>query len=95
MATDANNLKLSYVTAAEATAFEQAMPSNGSINWRSDKKRISVGDGSTKGGVEFLNATEAATKTEVSQGLNEKLATSDLETALSDLITEFGGTVPS
>lgn len=82
MATDANNLKLSYVTTAEATAFEKSVPSQGSINWRADKKRLTVGDGATAGGIEFLNATEAASK-------------SDLETALSELIVEFGGTVPA
>ena len=102
MATDANNLKLSYVTTTEATAFEQSTPSQGSINWRADKKRLTVGDAATKGGIEFLNANEAATKTEVaaakteaSQGLAVKLNTYDLTTALSELIVEFGGTVPS
>lgn len=98
MATDANNLKLSYVTTAEATAFEKSVPSQGSINWRADKKRLTVGDGATAGGIEFLNATEAASKEEVGkveETLAMKLTASDLETALSELIVEFGGTVPA
>lgn len=85
MATDANNLKLNKVTAATKAAFAEAVISNGSIYWDETTKSLVVGDGVTKGGIPQANDAEVA----------KKLATADLETALKELIVEFGGTVPT
>jgi hypothetical protein len=81
MATDAQNLKISRVTAASKTAFSSAKLASGSIYWDESEKRIVVGDGVTAGGVRMAKESE-------------KLDTSELETALKELIVEFGGTVP-
>lgn len=102
MATDAQNLKISRVTAASKTAFSSAKLASGSIYWDESEKRIVVGDGVTAGGVRMAKESEvtdvAALQTEVnaikSTSLPAKLDTSELETALKELIVEFGGTVP-
>lgn len=110
MATDANNLKLNKVTAATKAAFAEAVISNGSIYWDETTKSLVVGDGVTKGGIPQANAASVAAAqtaaSNVQTNLNnytnsndaevaKKLATSDLETALKELIVEFGGTVPT
>ena len=51
MATDSNNLKISRITSAKATAFASAVIAAGSIYWHEVKKRIMIGDGSTAGGL--------------------------------------------
>ena len=88
MATDAQNLKLNKVTAASKTAFNSATPASGSIYWDESEKRVVVGDGATAGGVPM------AQKGEVTALATSKLNTAELETALKELIVEFGGTVP-
>lgn len=96
MATDANNLKLNKVTAATKAAFAEAVISNGSIYWDETRQCIVVGDGVTKGGIPQSGSTQLeALKTELNTSINAKLATSELETALKELIVEFGGTVPT
>ena len=50
----------------------------------------------TKGGIPQSGSTQLeALKTELNTSINAKLATSELETALKELIVEFGGTVPT
>lgn len=110
MATDANNLKLNKVTAATKAAFAEAVISNGSIYWDETRQCIVVGDGKTAGGIPQANAASVAAAqtaaSNVQTNLNDytksnnaevakKLATDDLETALKELIVEFGGTVPT
>lgn len=110
MATDANNLKLNKVTAATKAAFAEAVISNGSVYWDETRQCIVVGDGKTAGGIPQANAASVAAAqtaaSNVQTNLNnytnsndaevaKKLATSDLETALKELIVEFGGTVPT
>lgn len=96
MATDANNLKLNKVTAATKAAFAEAVISNGSIYWDETRQCIVVGDGKTAGGIPQSGSTQLeALKTELNTSINAKLATSELETALKELIAEFGGTVPT
>lgn len=96
MATDANNLKLNKVTAATKAAFAEAVISNGSVYWDETTKSLVVGDGVTKGGIPQSGSTQLeALKTELNTSINAKLATSELETALKELIVEFGGTVPT
>lgn len=96
MATDANNLKLNKVTAATKAAFAEAVISNGSVYWDETTKSLVVGDGVTKGGIPQTGSTQLeALKTELNTSINAKLATSELETALKELIVEFGGTVPT
>ena len=110
MATDANNLKLNKVTAATKAAFAEAVISNGSVYWDETRQCIVVGDGKTAGGIPQANATSVAAAqtaaSNVQTNLNnymksndaevaKKLATDDLETALKELIVEFGGTVPT
>lgn len=102
MATDAQNLKLNKVTAASKAAFNNATLASGSIYWDESEKRVVVGDGTTAGGVPMAKESEvtdvAALRTEVnaikSTSLPAKLDTAELETALKELIVEFGGTVP-
>lgn len=96
MATDANNLKLNKVTAATKAAFAETVISNGSVYWDETTKSLVVGDGVTKGGIPQTDSTQLeALKTELNTSINAKLATSELETALKELIVEFGGTVPT
>lgn len=96
MATDANNLKLNKVTAATKAAFAETVISNGSVYWDETTKSLVVGDGVTKGGIPQTGSTQLeALKTELNTSINAKLATSELETALKELIVEFGGTVPT
>lgn len=96
MATDANNLKLNKVTAATKAAFAEAVISNGSIYWDETTKSLVVGDGVTKGGIPQSGSTQLeALKTELNTSINAKLATSELETSLKELIVEFGGQVPA
>lgn len=110
MATDANNLKLNKVTAATKAAFAEAVISNGSIYWDETRQCIVVGDGKTAGGIPQANAASVAAAqtaaSNVQTNLNnytnsndaevaKKLATADLETALKELIVEFGGQVPA
>lgn len=110
MATDANNLKLNKVTAATKAAFAEAVISNGSIYWDETRQCIVVGDGKTAGGIPQANAASVAAAqtaaSNVQTKLNnytksndaevaKKLATADLETALKELIVEFGGQVPA
>lgn len=96
MATDANNLKLNKVIAATKAAFAEAVISNGSIYWDETTKSLVVGDGVTKGGIPQSGSTQLeALKTELNTSINAKLATSELETALKELIVGFGGTVPT
>ena len=110
MATDANNLKLNKVTAATKAAFAEAVISNGSVYWDETRQCIVVGDGKTAGGIPQANAASVAAAqtaaSNVQTNLNnytnsndaevaKKLATDDLETALKELIVEFGGTVPT
>lgn len=110
MATDANNLKLNKVTAATKAAFAKAVISNGSIYWDETRQCIVVGDGKTAGGIPQANAASVAAaqtaasnvQTNLNNYMNsndaevaKKLATDDLETALKELIVEFGGTVPT
>lgn len=110
MATDANNLKLNKVTAATKAAFAEAVISNGSIYWDETRQCIVVGDGKTAGGIPQANAASVAAAqtaaSNVQTNLNnytksndaevaKKLATDDLETALKELIVEFGGQVPA
>lgn len=110
MATDANNLKLNKVTAATKAAFAEAVISNGSIYWDETRQCIVVGDGKTAGGIPQANAASVAAaqtaasnvQTNLNNYMNsndaevaKKLATDDLETALKELIVEFGGTVPT
>lgn len=110
MATDANNLKLNKVTAALKETFSQTVIDNGSIYWDETTKSIVVGDGTTKGGIPQANAASVSAAqtaaSNVQTSLNnytksndaevaKKLATDDLETALRELIVEFGGTVPT
>lgn len=52
------------------------------------KWKIHLMDGSTPGGYEVAMAAD------VTAGLAQKVDTSELETALKELIVEFGGTVP-
>lgn len=52
------------------------------------KWKIHLMDGSTPGGY------EVAMVADVTAGLAQKVDTSELETALKELIVEFGGTVP-
>lgn len=52
------------------------------------KWKIHLMDGSTPGGY------EVAMVAEVTAGLAQKVDTSELETALKELIVEFGGQVP-
>lgn len=102
MATDAQNLKISRVTAASKAAFDSAKPASGSIYWDESEKRIVVGDGVTAGGVKMAKESEVTDVTTLrsevnaikSTSLPAKLDTSELETALKELIVEFGGTVP-
>ena len=65
------------------------------------KWKIHLMDGSTPGGFEVAMVADLtaglAQKVDTSTytaGLAQKLATDDLETALKELIVEFGGTVP-
>lgn len=110
MATDQNNLILNKVTAAVSEAFSKAVISNGSVYWDETRRCIVVGDGKTAGGIPQANAASVAAAqtaaSNVQTNLNnytnsndaevaKKLATSDLETALKELIVEFGGTVPT
>lgn len=110
MATDANNLKLNKVTAATKAAFAEAVISNGSVYWDETRQCIVVGDGKTAGGIPQANAASVAAAqtaaSNVQTNLNnytnsndaevaKKLATADLETALKELIVEFGGQVPA
>ena len=110
MATDANNLILNRVTAAVKEAFAQTVIANGSIYWDETRQCIVVGDGKTAGGIPQANAASVAAAqtaaSNVQTNLNnytnsndaevaKKLATDDLETALKELIVEFGGTVPA
>ncbi|WP_302602449.1 hypothetical protein [uncultured Sutterella sp.] len=110
MATDANNLKLNKVTAATKAAFAEAVISNGSVYWDETRQCIVVGDGKTAGGIPQANAASVAAAqtaaSNVQTNLNnytksndaevaKKLATDDLETALKELIVEFGGQVPA
>ena len=110
MATDANNLILNKVTAALKEAFSQAILANGSIYWDETTKSLVVGDGKTAGGIPQANAASVAAAqtaaSNVQTNLNnytnsndaevaKKLATADLETALKELIVEFGGQVPA
>lgn len=110
MATDANNLKLNKVTAATKAAFAETVISNGSVYWDETRQCIVVGDGKTAGGIPQANAASVAAAqtaaSNVQTNLNnytnsndaevaKKLATADLETALKELIVEFGGTVPT
>lgn len=53
------------------------------------KWKIHLMDGSTPGGY------EVAMVADVTAGLAQKVDTSELETALKELIVEFGGTVPT
>lgn len=91
MATDAQNLKISRVTVAGKTAFSSATLASGSIYWDESEKRVVVGDGVTAGGVGMAKESEV---TDVTAGLAQKVDTAELETALKELIVEFGGTVP-
>lgn len=91
MATDAQNLKISRVTVAGKTAFSSATLASGSIYWDESEKRVVVGDGVTAGGVGMAKESEVA---DVTAGLAQKVDTSELETALKELIVEFGGQVP-
>lgn len=110
MATDANNLKLNKVTAATKAAFAEAVISNGSVYWDETRQCIVVGDGKTAGGIPQANAASVAAaqtaasnvQTNLNNYMNsndaevaKKLATDDLETALKELIVEFGGQVPA
>lgn len=110
MATDANNLKLNKVTAATKAAFAEAVISNGSVYWDETRQCIVVGDGKTAGGIPQANAASVAAaqtaasnvQTNLNNYMNsndaevaKKLATADLETALKELIVEFGGQVPA
>lgn len=110
MATDANNLILNKVTEAVKEAFAQTVIANGSIYWDETRQCIVVGDGKTAGGIPQANAASVAAAqtaaSNVQTNLNnytnsndaevaKKLATADLETALKELIVEFGGTVPT
>lgn len=110
MATDANNLILNKVTAAVKEAFAQTVIANGSIYWDETRQCIVVGDGKTAGGIPQANAASVAAAqtaaSNVQTNLNnytnsndaevaKKLATADLETALKELIVEFGGQVPA
>lgn len=52
------------------------------------KWNIHLMDGSTPGGYEVAMAAD------VTAGLAQKVDTSEFETALKELIVEFGGTVP-
>lgn len=52
------------------------------------KWKIHLMDGSTPGGF------EVAMVADLTAGLAQKVDTSELETALKELIVEFGGTVP-
>lgn len=52
------------------------------------KWKIHLMDGATPGGY------EVAMSADVAAGLAQKVDTSELETALKELIVEFGGTVP-
>lgn len=52
------------------------------------KWKIHLMDGATPGGY------EVAMSADVTAGLAQKVDTSELETALKELIVEFGGTVP-
>lgn len=52
------------------------------------KWRMRLLDGATPGGFEFAMVSDLAA------GLAQKVDTSELETALKELIVEFGGTVP-
>lgn len=52
------------------------------------KWKIHLMDGSTPGGY------EVAMVADVTAGLAQKVDTAELETALKELIVEFGGTVP-
>lgn len=102
MATDAQNLKLNKVTTATKPAFSKVTPASGSIYWDESEKRVVVGDGATAGGIGMAKESEVqdvtALRTEVNQikntSLPSKLDTSELETALKELIVEFGGQVP-
>lgn len=110
MATDANNLILNKVTAAVKEAFAQTVIANGSIYWDETRQCIVVGDGKTAGGIPQANAASVAAaqtaasnvQTNLNNYMNsndaevaKKLATDDLETALKELIVEFGGQVPA
>lgn len=53
------------------------------------KWKIHLMDGSTPGGYEVAMAADLAA------GLAQKVDTSELETALKELIVEFGGQVPA
>lgn len=102
MATDAQNLKLNKVTAASKAAFNNATLASGSIYWDESEKRVVVGDGTTAGGVPMAQRGEVAAlrseletmDADVTAGLAQKVDTAELETALKELIVEFGGTVP-
>lgn len=52
------------------------------------KWKIHLMDGATPGGY------EVAMSADVAAGLAQKVGTAELETALKELIVEFGGTVP-
>lgn len=93
MATDAQNLKLNKVTTATKPAFSNVTPASGSIYWDETEKRVVVGDGATAGGVGM--AKESEVNEIKSTSLPSKLDTSELETALKELIVEFGGQVPA
>ena len=66
------------------------------------KWKIHLMDGSTPGGYEVAMAADVtaglahvtAGLAHVTAGLAQKVDTSELETALKELIVEFGGTVP-
>lgn len=85
MATEQRNLKISYVDASLMDAFMQFTPGVGSIYYDAVNKVIRIGDGTTKGGVPLVNASQ----------LNTKVTQTELETAMRELITEWGGTPPA
>lgn len=97
MATDSNNLKLARITAAKATAFASAVIAAGSVYWHEVQKRIRIGDGTTAGGLGVAMESDLIQNGPTLQqtAIDKALTSLGVYAAFEELITEYGGTVPT
>lgn len=97
MATDSNNLKFARITAAKASAFASTVIAAGSVYWHEVQKRIRIGDGTTAGGLGVAMEPDLIQNGPTLQQtqIDKALTSLGVYGALEDLITEYGGTVPT
>lgn len=96
MATDSNNLKFARITAAKAASFASAVIAAGSVYWHEVQKKIRIGDGTTAGGLGVAMESELIQNGPTLDDEKQEAALTSLGvfSALTQLITENGGTVP-